>query len=397
MSALWPAFRPAAFRAILRAAVRAGRAFRRRRSGVGAGRTAGRAVFRIRTGARHISPERHGAGLGILLRRGDAEAFQHGGPVLGRAGDDRGEIDRDFEHGLARVLAALGEFPAEAFGEVGAHGAAAEAEVAVGGERRFRPGAVQPERARAFRGKGIFGRGFNRFQDCDHPLRSRFLRVRRIGGNAADADAGGLQGLALFGIEARRGLVRAQINRGAAFEDAEGEAPQQAFERFAGFGKSELRMRRKHAADLAAHPFLDPRQRRLALGGFGLHRADQFGARRHPLRALAEAGDGRVLVFDLGRFGQLEDFRRRRGDFGKPRGEHRTDGGERRAAHGLALEGACIDDRLEAQPAQAAHEMAFNGHVAFGRQVSHECIFFPQACEQGSGAPVHETGRQRKV
>ena len=115
------------------------------------------------------------------------------------------------------------------------------------------------------------------------------------------------------------------------------------------------------------------------------------------MRALAEAGDGRVLVFDLGRFGQLEGFRRRRGDLGQPGGEHRTYGRERRAPHGLAFEGARIDDRLEAQPAQAAHEMAFNGHVAFGRQVSHECIFFPQACEQGSGAPVHETGRQRKV
>jgi len=156
-------------------------------------------------------------------------------------------------------------------------------------------------------------------------------------------------------------------------------------------------MRRKHAADLAAHPFLDPYQRWLALGGFGLHSADQFGARRHPLRALAEAGDRCVLVFDLCGFGQPEGLRRGGGDFGKPAGEHRADGGKRGAAHGLALQGARIDDRLEAQPAQAAHEMAFNGHIAFRRQVSHERIFFPQACEQGSSSPVHETGRQRKV
>jgi len=45
----------------------------------------------------------------------------------------------------AGILAALGEFPAETFGKVGPHGAASEAQVAIGGKGRFRPGAIEAE------------------------------------------------------------------------------------------------------------------------------------------------------------------------------------------------------------------------------------------------------------
>ena len=156
-------------------------------------------------------------------------------------------------------------------------------------------------------------------------------------------------------------------------------------------------MRRQHAADFAAHPFLDPRQRGLPLGSFRFNGADHFGAGSHPLLALGEAGDRRVLVVDLGGFGQLEGFGWRRRNFGKARAQHRADGGHRGAAHGLALQRARIDGGLKGEASQAADEVALHGYVAFWRQVSHERIFFPQACEQGSGPPVHETGRQGNV
>ena len=167
------------------------------------GGAARRALVALGPRPRREAPEDDGAGLWVLFGRGDSEAFEHGVPVIGRAGDDRGEVDRNLEGCLGSGLAAFGEFPAEALGKVSADRAAAKPQVAIGHERGFRPGAVETKRAGAFRGEGIFRGRLHRFQNGNHPLRGRLLRVRHIGGNAADADAGRFQRFALRSVETR--------------------------------------------------------------------------------------------------------------------------------------------------------------------------------------------------
>ena len=119
---------------------------------------------------------------------------------------------------------------------------------------------------------------------------------------------------------------------------------------------------------------------------------------RHVTALEGANGAGKTTVMIAAYVVLLPDMSRLRfTNLGETGAQHRADGGKGGAAHRLAFQRARIDRWLEAQPSQAAHEMAFHGHIAFWRQVSHERIFFPQACEQGGGAPVHETGRQRKV
>ena len=156
-------------------------------------------------------------------------------------------------------------------------------------------------------------------------------------------------------------------------------------------------MRRQDASDFAPHPFFDPRQRSLTFRSLGLERANQLCPRHHPLRAPGEACDGRALKLDLGALCQLEGLGRRRRNLREPRGQHRAHSGERRAAHSLAFQRAGIDNGFKAEAPQPANQVAFNRHIAVRCQVSHECIFFPQACKQGRGSPVHETRRQRLV
>ena len=67
----------------------------------------------------------------------------------------------------------------------GAHGAAAEAEIAIGGERLFRPCAVKREGTSAFGGKRERRAGLHGAQDRDEALGGGLLRIRRMGSDAA--------------------------------------------------------------------------------------------------------------------------------------------------------------------------------------------------------------------
>ena len=103
--------------------------------------------------------------------------------------------------------------------------------VSIGGERGFRPGAVEGERARPFRREGEALPGMDGVQDGDHALGGRLLGIRHMRGHTAGADADALQRLALFRRQAGGLVVAAQVHRSAAFQYTEGEPARQAFQR----------------------------------------------------------------------------------------------------------------------------------------------------------------------
>ena len=133
------------------------------------------------------------------------------------------------------------------------------------------------------------------------------------------------------------------------------------------------------------------------LAGLDLGGADQFDAGAHPVAAFRQAGDGVAAELDIAVIVEAERTDGRAGNLAEAFDQHRADGREGRAANGLAFQRAGIEHGLECQALEAADEVAFYGHVAIRRQVSHEGIFLPKAGQEGRRSSIHKPCGQGRV